>query len=260
MNPEPVSTSLATELRELGRPREGDIGDRVFSSRSRVSSPIGDVYVAYGRDGIGLIRQPAGPDPDRHFANEIHQLLGRPSLSLPTTPSSVSRGVQTLDPSGVKLDLRSVGAFERDVLAAAATIPAGETRPYGWVAKEIERPRAVRAVGTALAKNPVPLLIPCHRVTRADHLIGQYIFGAATKAELLTWEGCDLSALDDVRRVGVRYLGNRESKVACLPTCHVVTALASSTVVPLHSAAEAFAEGFSPCRQCRPFTENDGGN
>ncbi len=54
------------------------------------------------------------------------------------------------------------------------TIPLGETRSYAWVAKTIGRPGAVRAVGTALRKNPYPLIIPCHRVVRSDGTVGRY--------------------------------------------------------------------------------------
>ncbi len=64
------------------------------------------------------------------------------------------------------------------MLSAAALIPRGQTRPYAWVAERAGRPKAVRAVGSALGRNPVPLLIPCHRVTRSDGSLGDYVFGA----------------------------------------------------------------------------------
>ena len=64
--------------------------------------------------------------------------------------------------------------FEWQVLKATLTIPLGETRSYQWVAKKIGRPRAVRAVGQALRKNPYPLLIPCHRVIKSDGTLGGY--------------------------------------------------------------------------------------
>ena len=66
----------------------------------------------------------------------------------------------------IDLDLRGHTDFERDVWHKALEIPRGEVRPYGWVAAEIGRPEAVRAVGTALGHNPVPLIVPCHRVVR----------------------------------------------------------------------------------------------
>ena len=64
--------------------------------------------------------------------------------------------------------------FEWKVLEAALTIPFGQTRSYGWVAQKIGRPRAMRAVGQALRKNPYPIAIPCHRVIRSDCTPGGY--------------------------------------------------------------------------------------
>jgi len=64
--------------------------------------------------------------------------------------------------------------FERKVLQAALEIPLGETRTYAWVAERIGNPKAVRAVGRALRKNPYPLIIPCHRVIHSDGSVGKY--------------------------------------------------------------------------------------
>ena len=64
--------------------------------------------------------------------------------------------------------------FEWQVLQAALAIPLGETRSYQWVANRIGRPKAVRAVGSALRKNPYPLIIPCHRVVKSDGSLGAY--------------------------------------------------------------------------------------
>lgn len=69
---------------------------------------------------------------------------------------------------------RSLTDFEWAVLKATLEIPFGETRTYAWVAKKIGRPKAVRAVGQALRKNPWPLIIPCHRVIRSDGSLGLY--------------------------------------------------------------------------------------
>lgn len=79
-------------------------------------------------------------------------------------------------------------AFEKEVLKVVAKIPFGQTRSYGWVAKKVGRPRAVRAVGQALKKNSLPLLIPCHRVVRSDGKIGGYKWGKALKLRLLDYE------------------------------------------------------------------------
>lgn len=79
-------------------------------------------------------------------------------------------------------------AFEGQVLKAASVIPFGETRSYAWVAAKTGRPKAVRAVGQALNKNPFPLLIPCHRVIAKDGTIGGFAFGVSLKKKLLVLE------------------------------------------------------------------------
>jgi len=69
---------------------------------------------------------------------------------------------------------RNLTAFEWAVLKATLAIPFGETRSYQWIANRIRRPKAVRAVGQALRRNPYPLIIPCHRVIRSDGKHGGY--------------------------------------------------------------------------------------
>lgn len=64
--------------------------------------------------------------------------------------------------------------FQWKVLSVTSTIPLGETRSYQWVAREIGSPKAARAVGQALRRNPYPLIIPCHRVINADGSLGAY--------------------------------------------------------------------------------------
>jgi len=88
-----------------------------------------------------------------------------------------------------KLDLEGYTPFERRVWAATSRIPYGQTRPYSWVAKEVGSPRAYRAVGAALAKNPIPIIIPCHRVLRKDGTLGGYGGGLDMKRGLLEMEG-----------------------------------------------------------------------
>ena len=102
-----------------------------------------------------------------------------------------------------QFDLRSVTEFERAVLLKALEIPRGEVRTYGWIAAQIGRPAAVRAVGSALRKNPVPVLIPCHRVVRSDGHIGQYALGGSdAKRTILAAEGLES---DDIQRLARRW-------------------------------------------------------
>lgn len=92
------------------------------------------------------------------------------------------------------LDLSAVGEFDREVLAVAREIPFGETASYGEVAERIGRPGAARAVGSALGRNPVPLVVPCHRVVRSDGSPGGYTGGLDRKRRLLALEGASLPA------------------------------------------------------------------
>ena len=78
-------------------------------------------------------------------------------------------------------DLSHSTAFEAAVLRKALELPRGQVRPYSWIAQEIGSPNASGPVGSALAGNPVPVLIPCHRVVRGDGVIGNYIFGTEVK-------------------------------------------------------------------------------
>jgi O-6-methylguanine DNA methyltransferase len=92
------------------------------------------------------------------------------------------------------LDLSWARDFERDVLVAAREIPYGKTRSYGWLSREARRPLAVRAAATVMARNPLWLIIPCHRVIYADGRLGPYgSSGKSRKRELLEREGVVLA-------------------------------------------------------------------
>jgi methylated-DNA-[protein]-cysteine S-methyltransferase len=86
------------------------------------------------------------------------------------------------------LDLRLADGFRRQVIEHLSEIGYGHRESYAAVAAAIGNPRAVRAVGSACARNPLPLVIPCHRVVRTDGSIGQYVGGADAKQTLLTLE------------------------------------------------------------------------
>lgn len=79
--------------------------------------------------------------------------------------------------------------FQKAVYRQVLKIPRGQTRSYKWVAQEIEHPRAYRAVGCALNKNPYPGIIPCHRVIKSDGTIGGFSKGVSVKKRLLSKEG-----------------------------------------------------------------------
>ena len=87
-----------------------------------------------------------------------------------------------------RLDLSGATSFQCEVWEATRLIPYGETRSYTWVAEQTERPGAVRTVGQALARNPLPIIVPCHRVLNIDGKLGGYSGGTAIKRQLLFLE------------------------------------------------------------------------
>lgn len=95
-------------------------------------------------------------------------------------------------PDDMPLDLRDSSEFHREVYRMTQAIPHGETRSYKWVASCLGRSTAARAVGTALAHNPLPLLVPCHRVVASDGSRGGWSGPDGWKDKLLTLEGVDL--------------------------------------------------------------------
>lgn len=94
------------------------------------------------------------------------------------------------------LDLRFMTDFQRRVLTTVADVPAGQVTTYGDLARRIERPKGARAVGQALGSNPMPIVLPCHRVLAADGGLGGYSGrgGTDTKRYLLALEGVDLDS------------------------------------------------------------------
>jgi methylated-DNA-[protein]-cysteine S-methyltransferase len=87
-----------------------------------------------------------------------------------------------------KLDLSGATPFQRRVWEIARLIPYGDSKSYKWVAEQIGKPRASRAVGQALAKNPLPIIVPCHRVITTDGGLGGFRGGLAMKRQLLYLE------------------------------------------------------------------------
>jgi methylated-DNA-[protein]-cysteine S-methyltransferase len=89
---------------------------------------------------------------------------------------------------GLPLDFQLSRGFRRTVLSHLTGIGYGKTASYAAIAAAAGNPKAVRAVGTACATNPLPIVVPCHRVVRSDGTVGQYVGGADAKKTLLTLE------------------------------------------------------------------------
>jgi len=251
-------TVLTTDLRLLGSQKAPTgFADRLLAhvgmadSYARFETVLGGVYVAWNRLGVSAA---ARSESAAAFEEWFRKDVGRPIAPSPA-PADLAAKIEDelTGKRRMRFDLRGLTDFEQAVLRKTYEIPRGEVRPYGWVAREIRRPAAVRAVGTALANNPIPYFIPCHRVVRTDGEIGNYGGGGPeAKRAILTMEGVRVNRLQELARAGVRYQGVRTTKVFCYPTCRTGRHALAKNVVWLRDEASARAAGFRPCKVCRP--------
>jgi len=218
-----------------------------------IESPIGRLWVAWNGRGVTAVE--AAPSAEA-FAERHAARTGRRTVpgALPDRLRlAIERRLGGDRRVRIPLDLREHSEFERAVWLKALEIPRGEVRPYGWIAAEIGRPKAVRAVGTALGHNPVPLIVPCHRVVRTDGTIGQYSLGGPeNKRAILAAEGLDPDALEAAARRGERLVGSATTRIVCWPTCRTGRRMLARHRRPFRSLADALASGYRPCKVCRP--------
>lgn len=148
---------------------------------TRFDSPLGEILLCGDDDGLHrlVLAAEETPDPAEARHDEAALLDAREQL-LAYLAGRRRHFSLTLAPGGSE--------FQRQVWAALLRIPYGETRTYGDLARRLGREGAARAIGAASGANPLPLLIPCHRVVAADGL-GGYSGGPALKRRLLTLEG-----------------------------------------------------------------------
>lgn len=156
-----------------------------------VDSPFGSLLLAASADGLVRVA----------FQREDHDAV-LAQLAASISPRILRSGRRTDDVArqldeyfagrlrhfDVAVDLRLVRGFRQEVISHLRTIDYGTTESYAAVARAAGNPAAVRAVGSACSHNPLPVIVPCHRVVRSDGTIGQYLGGTEMKAALLAME------------------------------------------------------------------------
>lgn len=159
-------------------------------SVAQIASPLGKLIVAWRESGITFSGIGRGDfEADR---KSIERRIHRPAVVAAPPPwvkDAVRQWFGTWRVDFRTIDVSFLTEFERLALQKAAEIPPGEVRSYSWIAREIGRPLAARAVGQAMARNPLALFLPCHRVVATDGRLHNYGYGIAVKARILQMEG-----------------------------------------------------------------------
>ena len=240
--------SIETHLAELRRGAPATTTPAVKLATGLASgfevfeAPIGEVAVLFTSAGVHSVRL-LDEIPDDAIQAQAPRAWAR----------HIPRALEHGRPGDLPLDLDKVTPFRREVLEVAATIPRGEVRSYGWLAMHVGKPGAARAVGSAMATNPVPLIVPCHRVVRSDGHIGAYSLGGAdNKWTLLAHEGAGPQHLEDLAASGVRFVGSDTTGVFCVPSCRHARRIGEAHLVSFRSDSAAFEAGYRPCRVCEP--------
>ncbi|MEU2002469.1 methylated-DNA--[protein]-cysteine S-methyltransferase [Rhodococcus sp. NPDC019627] len=156
-----------------------------------VDSPVGSLLLA--ATDRGLVRVAFAGEGHDAVLQTLAEHISPRILRAPARLDAVARELEEYFRGermsfDVPLDFRLAKGFRREVLTHLPEIHYGQTWSYATVAAAAGSPRAVRAVGTACATNPLPVVVPCHRVVRSDGSLGQYVGGAAAKSLLLTLE------------------------------------------------------------------------
>jgi O-6-methylguanine DNA methyltransferase len=211
-----------------------------------VGSPLGMVYVAAGPEGVRFLAPAAS---EEEFARRYRERFGRFVTPLDRVEGLAEKVAAALAGERVEvpLDLSRATPFQRRVLETVKGIPRGEVRPYVWVAREAGSHGASRAVGNVMANNPVPLIVPCHRVVRNDGRTGSYAFGADEKVRLLKQEGVSPGEI-----AGALYVATPTTGIVCHATCRNARRIQPENRRPFRSVGSAVGAGYRPCKVCRP--------
>jgi methylated-DNA-[protein]-cysteine S-methyltransferase len=196
-----LSSALFSELPEVDADAQRRLHDRLAAAAERagildvayrmLDTPVGPLLLAATEAGLVRVAY-AGEGHER----ALEQLATRVSPRVLRAPGRLEPAAREIEEYfagrrrtfDLPLDLRLATGFRRAVLDHLPEIAYGTTASYAAVAAAAGSPRAVRAVGTACATNPLPVVVPCHRVVRSDGTLGQYAGGVQAKRALLDLE------------------------------------------------------------------------
>jgi methylated-DNA-[protein]-cysteine S-methyltransferase len=254
----PVAADAAARARQALIERLADLRSRVIAYRI-FASPLGRLLIARSEHGVSLIEY-----LDADAGLDASRLRGVVDARLTEGDGEVEALYQdVLDYLAGRrtrlewpLDFRLArSAFHRRVLDAAAAIPYGAVVSYAGLAREIGQPSATRAVAQALRTNPLPIVVPCHRIIGASGALVGYAGDRVTlKEQLLAAEGVPLAHARASARIDrdVMYFRAGDDREYCLPTCGSIASQTLSAFTLFASRQRAESAGLAPCSSCRP--------
>jgi methylated-DNA-[protein]-cysteine S-methyltransferase len=171
--------------------QEQDLLDVAYRT---VDTPVGSLLIAATTEG--LVRVAYTREDHDAVLDALARRISPRVLMAPARLDDVARQLDDYFAHrrhgfDLRIDLRLASGFRRTVLEHLSDVDYGRTVSYGQLAAEVGNPKAVRAVGTACATNPLPVVIPCHRVVRSDGTPGEYVGGTEIKRTLLNLEHAD---------------------------------------------------------------------
>jgi len=255
---EPLPSGRLAQARQQLETRLADLRSRLLLYRI-FPSPLGHILIARSEQGISLVEY-----LERGTSLRASRLRHEPGVEMVEAGGELEAFYRELSEylEGRRkrlewpLDLRLARSdFHRTVLQATAAVPYGAVIPYAGIAQEVGKASAVRAVAQALRWNPLPIVIPCHRVIGTSGALTGYSGNkVGLKQRLLSLEGIPTTRKAGVlgitpQAMYILYPGEQEY---CLPTCPSFETHRPAPLTRFASRERAEAAGFAPCTTCRP--------
>jgi O-6-methylguanine DNA methyltransferase len=254
----PVAGESVARAREGLESRLADLRSRLVSYRI-FPSPLGNILIARSEHGVSLVE---------YLGQRSDLAASRLSRASGVEPQEDGAEIEALyrelleylrgDRTRLEwaLDLRLARSdFHRTVLRATAAVPYGAVTSYSGIAAEIGRPAATRAVAQALRWNPLPIVVPCHRIIGTSGALTGYSGNKiGLKQQLLAVEGIHADGARDshVARETLYHYERNEQREYCLPTCGDIARRPIGRVTLLATRDLATSLGLVPCTSCRP--------
>jgi len=263
-----VLEGMVTDLRRAPLPgadpalARAELESRLADIRARMvaygifSSPLGKILIARSELGISLVEYLESESAAKsHLARLAGGEMREDKAGVETVYHEL---LEYLDRRRTRLDwpldLRWARSdFQRRVLTATAELPYGAVTSYAGIAQRIGTPSAVRAVAQALRRNPVPIVIPCHRVIgNGGDLTGYAGNKISLKRTLLSLEGVPMAVRARKIERDHMYIRAGADSEYCVPTCGSLSRQSLAGLTLFGSRGHAEAVGLTPCTSCRP--------